>query len=196
MPDETILEVGSNSYQEYADANAFFTERLTANAWENATVANRERALVMAYRAINRLPRFAGVPVAGAQTEPWPRRYVYDHQGNEYPYGDGTETEHYPLPLRQAQCLEALELLQRAADAGQDAAARDRARGISERRTSEGASVKYTDDAPVAGAALQSAEAWTLIRPLLSHSFAGTRLDAPRTTVNFDYIGGRRREGV
>jgi hypothetical protein len=187
------LTIGTNTYQLRTDADTFFEARLDSAVWDAATDPNQEKALATAWAALEAIPAWAGVPYVSTQTTAWPRSYVYDDNGNAYATGAGTAKDHYPAPLRAAQCLEAQERLRRLADTSFGKAQADQDKGIVERRTSEGASVKYAEGkSELHGGQLYSSEAWQLIQGLLSHGFSGVQA-AANGPVDLRYIGDRYR---
>lgn len=84
------------SYIDLTEANEYFGGRLHADAWTAATDADKEKALNMATRAIDRLP------LKGCKTE--------DDQANQFPRHPDEEI---PQAVKDACCEEALALLER-----------------------------------------------------------------------------------
>ena len=84
------------SYVDLNEANEYFSNRLHAEAWANATESDKRKALVMATKAIDRQP-LRGRKSDGEQTLAFPR----------YP-----DTE-IPKEVQEACCEEALSLLER-----------------------------------------------------------------------------------
>ena len=90
------LEVGTNSYVSIAEATAYLSERLYADAWTAADAATHEKALIMAARVIDRQV-LAGIKADSAQVMQFPR---------------GSDTS-VPQAVKHAQVEEALALLDR-----------------------------------------------------------------------------------
>lgn len=112
-----IVEDGSglaaaNSYASVAEANDYFAGRLYATAWGGADTADKEKALVLASLAIDAQVRFYGGRLKQTQGLQWPRVECLDPD-----YKAQTEGEKFlpddsvPLPIRQAACELAKELL-------------------------------------------------------------------------------------
>ena len=83
-------------YINLTEANEYFSDRLHVDAWANASDADKEKALAMAAKAIDRQP-LKGRKTDTAQTLAFPR----------YP-----DTE-VPEAVKEACCEEALALLER-----------------------------------------------------------------------------------
>lgn len=122
------LVVGQNSYIDVATANTYFTNRLFSDTWTNATTTQKEQALIMATRAIDRQV-FIGAKKTDSQPLQFPRRYPFRmhdiwrkwFQENitdqwETLYVEGVswwaETD-VPQTVKDACCEEALALLER-----------------------------------------------------------------------------------
>lgn len=101
------------------DADAYFAGRLRASAWDDATAADREKALMMASSMLSR-ERYEGYPTDAEQPLAWPRNAVLrlEHDiraridaGIVSPsavyYSDGT----IPTPIQHATAELALALL-------------------------------------------------------------------------------------
>ena len=84
------------SYVSLAEANEYFSNRLHADAWAEASDADKEKALTMATKAIDRQP-MSGRKTVSSQPLAFPR----------YP-----DTE-VPQAIKEACCEEALALLER-----------------------------------------------------------------------------------
>jgi len=84
------------SYVSLAEANEYFSSRLHADAWAEASDADKEKALAMATKAIDRQP------LKGRQTDP--------AQTLAFPRHPDTEV---PVAVKDACCEEALALLER-----------------------------------------------------------------------------------
>ena len=84
------------SYVSLAEANKYFSNRLHADAWAEASDADKEKALAMAAKAIDRQP-LRGRKTETGQTLAFPR----------YP-----DTE-VPEAVKEACCEEALAILER-----------------------------------------------------------------------------------
>ncbi|MFB3882882.1 MAG: DnaT-like ssDNA-binding protein [Armatimonadota bacterium] len=123
----TIAGTASNSYLSLEEAGAYFAARLHADAWDAASDADREKAMLTACRRIeahrlqvhrrpygfaydlpNALDRLAD-PLAPAdpdQALSFPRQRDLDRTGSFA----------IPEPVKQAQCEEALALLAQGAE--------------------------------------------------------------------------------
>jgi len=88
------LVQGTNSYVTYNDAEAYFDTRIDCNAWIEATVEDRESAIVTATLMLDE-NQFIGVAVSSNQSLAWPRKDVVYYEpklgfqktiaDNEYP---------------------------------------------------------------------------------------------------------------
>lgn len=85
-----------SAYVTLEEANTYFASRLHAEAWTSATDTDKQKALDMATRAIDR------TPVKGVKA-------TYD-QVNQFPRYPDTEV---PQAVKDACCEEALALLER-----------------------------------------------------------------------------------
>lgn len=165
------LTVGTDTYLTLADANTYFASRLAAAAWDNASDADKEKALKQACRHIEALDPagWHGDIVDIEQALAWPRYNVPQRKAGgvvDLTYGVYYDSTEYPPPLTDAQCEEALELLKEAAHAPTLAAERHRAMGVTEIDTGKGRGVKYGAAPRRYGGSLHSAQAWHLLQPL------------------------------
>lgn len=116
--DATVGGSASDSYVTLAAADAYFAARFSSDAWEDASDSDQEKALRQAARNIGRF-RFVGYRSSPSQALAFPRAY---------PYNDDPERQSatlaIPQSIKDAQCEEAIALLQAVADPGGDAAAR------------------------------------------------------------------------
>ena len=71
-------KVDANSYATAADGDAYHDGHLYATAWTGATLANKEKALVMATRLIDGEYQFNGFKRSDAQALQWPRERCDD----------------------------------------------------------------------------------------------------------------------
>lgn len=99
------LEAGTNTFTSLEDADIFFTERPEADLWDAYTDNEKARALVTAFRGMNKL-RYAGVRTESDQVGAWPRVGMEDEEGT--PLAE----DEVPEFVMHAQCLEALARLQ------------------------------------------------------------------------------------
>jgi hypothetical protein len=83
-------------YVSLAEANEYFSDRLHADAWADASDADKDKALAMAAKAIDRQP------LKGRKTDP--------SQPLAFPRYPDTEI---PTTVKEACCEEALALLER-----------------------------------------------------------------------------------
>ncbi len=154
------LIVGTNSYVSVADADTYFTERLGATAWTGATTGNKTAALLQACRTLERL-RYIGSHPGSTQSLSWPREGATD------PRGYGIASTVVPQAMKDAQCEEALALLQMAEDA--DAVSREMAQKQGIRDVVVGGVREvYGERRRLAG--LLSEEAYALVRHYLLRS--------------------------
>lgn len=72
------LTVGTNTYISLADAETYVSNRLGATTWDAATDANKEKALIMATKAVDRLNLY-GVKKTTSQALQFPRCYPKLH---------------------------------------------------------------------------------------------------------------------
>lgn len=99
--------VDANSYASAADGDAYHDGHLYASAWTAATLANREKALVMATRLIDGEYQFNGVKANDEQALQWPRAGCRDPDVA----GDWVWADTVPNAVRDATCELARELL-------------------------------------------------------------------------------------
>ena len=71
-------KVDANSYASAADGDAYHDGHLYATAWTGATLANKEKALVMATRLIDGEYQFNGCKGSDEQALHWPRERCPD----------------------------------------------------------------------------------------------------------------------
>ena len=71
-------KVDANSYASAADGDSYHDGHLYATAWTGATLANKEKALVMATRLIDGEYQFNGFKGNEAQALQWPRERCPD----------------------------------------------------------------------------------------------------------------------
>lgn len=104
--DATVGGPSSNSFVTLSEAESFFELQIDVGAWETATDDNKKRALLLAAKAISRLP-LVGRRNVPSQALAFPRAY---------PYSSGIESNSasliaVPQEIKDAQCLEAEHLL-------------------------------------------------------------------------------------
>jgi len=99
-------KVDANAYANAADGDAYHDGHLYATAWTAATLANKEKALVMATRLIDAEYQFNGVKVTTAQALQWPREDCFDPDGS-----DVLASNVVPRVVLDATCEMARELL-------------------------------------------------------------------------------------
>lgn len=136
-------------YADLAFANAYFAERLHTSAWDNALVVDRNKALAMATRDIDRLD-FIGSKVEATQE-------------NEFPRAGQTEV---PDDIKIAACEIALELLN-GIDPAQELEA---AKVIADKYGTVGTTYLPSSTPEHVFAMIASARAWTYLKPFLRDS--------------------------
>lgn len=98
------LTVGTNSYVSVANADTYFDDAIHGTTWEDADPTDKAKALVTAYRMLDRV-RWAGDRTVSSQAQDWPRTGLTDLEGNEIDSGS------VPQFVIDAQCELALSLL-------------------------------------------------------------------------------------
>ena len=108
----------ANSYASAADGDAFYEGHLYASAWTAATLANKEKALVMATRLIDAEYQFNGFRAHDAQALQWPRVRCPDPDRNgsvflplAINFGLYLDSDKVPSAVVNATCEMARELL-------------------------------------------------------------------------------------
>jgi hypothetical protein len=96
--------VGTNSYLTVSEADSYFADRLNAAEWTVATTGDKEKALIMAARQIDRLS-FMGSITSTSQSMAWPRTGVADREGRP------VSSTVVPQEVKDAQAETALSLL-------------------------------------------------------------------------------------
>lgn len=180
------LELYVNTYVEtLEDAGDFFAERLGSSAWDNATATDKEKALIMGFRALERIHCWQGVPTCLTQLANWPRSYVPKpgsmvneevvinaNYGFEIPVYLPSDT--VPDFILHAQCLEALSLLSlegygTSTTPASNPRASLQAQGVKS-VSIDGVSESYTGDGTKSyggTAGFTSSDAWQMVRPYL-----------------------------
>jgi hypothetical protein len=105
------VDVGTDSYVTLAEANTYLGGRLYTSAWDSAVDADREKALKMATRAIDR-QALTGVPKSVAQRLDQAQALAFPRCYPTGPSKYACETE-VPQAVKDAQVEEALALLDR-----------------------------------------------------------------------------------
>lgn len=108
----------SDSYVTLAAAEAYFGARFGSDAWDDAIEADQEKALKQAARHLGRF-RYVGTRSTTTQALAFPRAYPYNDDPDL-----GSTALAIPQTIKDAQCEEALSLLEAAADPGGAASAR------------------------------------------------------------------------
>ena len=103
-------KVDANAYANAADGDAYHDGHLYATAWTAATLANKEKALVMATRLIDAEYQFNGVKAAVAQALQWPREECFDPDADGW-NGNIVASNVVPRAVLDATCEMARELL-------------------------------------------------------------------------------------
>ncbi len=104
--DATVGGASSDSYISVANADTYFgtDSRLRATAWTGETTAQKEAALKMATRRLDR-EKYQGLKVDSGQALKWPRQWAIDDDGEEY------ATDAIPGIITDATCELALQYL-------------------------------------------------------------------------------------
>jgi hypothetical protein len=103
-------KVDANSYASVADGDAYHDGHLYATAWTEATLANKEKALVFSTRLIDAEYHFNGVKANEAQALQWPREDCRDPDADGW-NGGTVPGEIVPGAVLNATCEQARELL-------------------------------------------------------------------------------------
>lgn len=98
------LTIGTNAYVSTADADAYLSFKLSSSGWQAATPERREKALVAATAALDRLG-FSGSIARYDQPLAWPRLRMRDREGRSIP------SNVVPQAVRDATCELASHLL-------------------------------------------------------------------------------------
>lgn len=96
--------VGTNSYITRAEANTYFAEALHAATWDAATDENKDKALVTAFRMIDR-QTWEGEKTVSSQVQEFPRTGLTDKDGN------AVSSSSVPQEVKDGQAELALSLL-------------------------------------------------------------------------------------
>jgi len=75
------LTVGTNSYLNVSDANAYWLAR-NNSTWASASDAEKEKALIEATQFLDGAYSFIGTHPEDTQLLAWPRKYAYVNRGN------------------------------------------------------------------------------------------------------------------
>jgi hypothetical protein len=76
------LAVGTNSYISRADADTYFSDAIHADTWRDASNTNKDRALVTAYRMLDRQEwKGSKTDPVTPQAQDWPRTGLSDPEG-------------------------------------------------------------------------------------------------------------------
>ena len=157
------ITVGTDSYITVVEADTILDDFFDADNWENATEANKEKALKQATRNID-AQNLRGAKVE-EQTLAFPRSVYFDYDGDEY----GVT----PNAVKTAQALEALAILDERANPDQSTALQKK--GVVS-QSIEGTSVTYDSDLVKRKAndkvELLSSEAKSLLRKYIQRTFA------------------------
>ncbi len=102
------LVVGTNSYLNATEADAYFADRLNSSVWTSST--EKDQALIQATKMIDNL-KFIGMKAVITQPLMFPRIPVhFNHRITRDEYGLYSTT--YPQRLKEAVCELAIWLLQ------------------------------------------------------------------------------------
>jgi hypothetical protein len=183
-PPLVIAEVGVNSYVDTDDCDTYMASRLGASAWDDASLADKNAALIMAWRAIDGLS-LRGRKFTEDQVLEFPRlnwttggqTSVYSEEHERYSpmsklagyYGE----EEVPQRVMDAQCEEALSLLASVSDTSSDRVLLQ-AQGVRSVRIGDfSETYAGTGTSPGRGGGrLRSIEAIALMRPYIAGTAA------------------------
>lgn len=109
-----MITIGTNSYISVADANAYFNECLYSDLWTAASDDDKEKALIMATKRIDRLA-FKGRKAYANQALKFPRAFYSPEKINDLDFYN-KEYEWFvekdiSQAVKDAVCEEALALL-------------------------------------------------------------------------------------
>jgi hypothetical protein len=183
--DATVSGENSNSYVALAEANAYFADRLRADAWTGASDTDKGKALLTACRHIeacrirvHRRPYGYPSEPPDAMGRPWdPLAPSNPDQALSFPRQRDKDNDGiYAIPnrVKVAQCEEALELLARGAE--QERRRSLQAAGVTSFSV-DGLSESY--GAPTAALPLGSAEARVLLAPFIEKGGVIATSDLP-----------------
>jgi len=183
--DATIAGAASNSYLSLEDAQAYFAARLRSEAWETASDADQEKALLTACRRIeahrlqvHRRPYGFPYDLPNALDRPAdPLAPADPDQALSFPrQRDLDRTGSFAIPdqVKQAQCEEALALLAQGAE--QERRRSLQAAGVKSFAV-DGLSESYESGA--AAQMLLSAEARMLLSPFIDRGGVIATSDLP-----------------
>lgn len=177
------IDLCVNSYCTVEDAGTYFGERLGTSGWDNAGAPEKEKALIMAFRAMEKIHCWQGVPTVISQTANWPRAYVPKpgsvvnaevvinvNYGATVPVYLDSAT--IPDFIVQAQCEEALAILNHEGY-GTSATPTTNPRALLQEQgvrsvSIDGVSESYTGNGvKTYGGAMISSTAWGMLRPYL-----------------------------
>jgi len=128
----------ANAYVDVADATLLLAERLDSAAWDDATPAEQETALIWATRLLDEQIWWYGSPTTDTQALAWPQTGQVDHLGRAVPL------DIVPRVIQQATAFYALALLEEDAAGGAVGAEA----GIKTKKIGD-TSITYKDDAAV-----------------------------------------------
>ena len=98
------LVVGTNSYVDVSDTDAYFADAIHSGSWDSADADTQSRALVTATRMLDR-QLWKGTKTSSSQALEWPRTGVVDR------YGDAIDENTVPAVIIQATQELALSLI-------------------------------------------------------------------------------------
>ncbi len=100
------LTVGTDTYISLDDADTYFSNRLHADIWDDATDAEKEKALKMACDLLENRVIWAGQKTDSSQILQWPRKNLLNH------YRDEVDSSTIPDSVKYVQCELAQYLLE------------------------------------------------------------------------------------
>jgi hypothetical protein len=165
-----VLDNNANSYVSLDDATTYMDERLGSDMWYQFDATDQTKALITAFRHLERISMWKGAPSLPLQRNRWPRVGV--RRQNGWAINGVMDYLPFEIPVEviRAQCEEALAILEINNDPAWGKRRIQRRQGV--RGKTMGGSTTFaeswTDQLPryVQGN-LWSEEAYGLIRPFL-----------------------------
>ena len=77
------LIVGTNTYRDLSEVNAYFEDRIHASTWFTKEDVEKEQAILIALNQLDLSYEFKGTPTVATQLLSWPRDGVLTRNGDE-----------------------------------------------------------------------------------------------------------------